>query len=219
MKTLKRFLLYVMVLAVLLPLSYSQVAHVQFLGSQASRPESWLQSFKKIAEFTVSVPADFTQDTFFDTLFALAGAESLSEYFARQYVLSPTGELSVNVLASEPLLPGETKIALIYLLRESLSSQECLRFIADQNGQAPNIQGVFLIQDKLREVVPYNCWVIGLDDPNYLVKDSQAEPRVFRLALDKQNYWVGDFGYFNSSWGNKRNSGWRFCLLFFKNAN
>jgi len=167
--------------------------------------------FEKVAECQITVPLNFSDQTFFDTLFSLAGAEALHEYFGEYYALTDSGQFYLDFHPSQSLVPGETKTAFVYKINKKVRSGDCLRFIADQGGQLPNIQGIFLMQAQQPGCLPGDTWIIGFDEPGYLFKDYNGDARVFRLILANSKNWEGNLGYFSAAWPGRKH-----CLLFFK---
>ncbi len=141
--------------------------------------------FEKMAEFTFTVPADYSS-SFLESF----RAEFNGKIGGFDYFLS---EVNGQVFRpSEPLKPGEIKTAYIYRLKNSPGIEESLAFIASQNGQAPNAQGLALVwkeANKDREkYFPRGSWILGLDKPKNIA-GIPGNYSLARIGASTPNHW------------------------------
>jgi hypothetical protein len=93
-----------------------------------------------------------------------------------------------------------------------MASEEYLNFIASQNGQLPNVQGLAMVWQQAKEKLPKGLWVLGFDQKENLFRDSDGNHRLPGLNQDSDGDWNFNLGYFESDWDSGR------CLLFFRDC-
>jgi hypothetical protein len=157
--------------------------------------------FEKLTEFEITIPENFDFDAFRHE------NEKGFYYFEPALI----GKNFKSDIVSEA---GKKKIVEIYRLKGNKTSEECLDFIASQNGQLPNAQGLAIVWQQAKEKLPQGkgIWIFGFDQKANLFLDSVGRHRVPSLARGSDGGWHFRLGSFGVDW----NSG--HCLLFFRDC-
>ncbi len=114
--------------------------------------------------------------------------------------------------ATTQLKPGQKLKVGVFQIKETVTSEDCMRFLKSQKAILTGAQGASLVYEQKREELPKGKWHVSFDEKETLWQDAGGFHRVPNVRA----YTDGDFcfclGYFEGDWyGNG-------CLLSFRDA-
>jgi hypothetical protein len=148
-----------------------------------------------IAEFKLTVPADYDHDTQIDQSRQKAKKEKTTYY----YNDALTSKNFAN--ATNKLEPGKTYNVEIFPILAAISSEDCLAFLRKQNAILAGGQGATLLYDLHKDLLPKGKWHISFDEKKALWKDADGilrVPFVYALADGDFQFFLG---HFDGAWG------------------
>jgi hypothetical protein len=155
--------------------------------------------FEKLMEFEITIPENFDFDAF--------RFENKKGFWYSEPAL--IGKNFKSNISSEV---GKKKIVEIYQPKRKKTSEDCLNFIAGQNGQLPNVQGLAMVWQQAKEKLPQEIWIIGFDQKENLFRDSGGRYRMPNLYQFSDGDWYFHLGYF------ERDCSADHCVLFFRDC-
>lgn len=155
-----------------------------------------------VKEFKFTVPGDYKHDTQIDT-FAEKTKKLKTTYFFNDDLTSKNFAKATNKLE-----PGKTYKVKIFPILATVTSEDCMSFLAKQDAIIVGGQGVTLLQDQKADEFPVGKWTVSFDEKDALLINSgyRRVPYVYRLS---DGGWEFRLGCFGDDWGDGH------CLLCF----
>lgn len=122
-----------------------------------------------IAEFELTVPADYNQDTQIDVFAKKIKPDKSIVEFSKDFT-------SANFLkATNRLIPGKIYVVKIFPVSTNGSSSEsCLSFLKNQRAILVGAQGLTLIYELAKSKLPKDKWIVSFDQKESLWLDSSG---------------------------------------------
>jgi len=156
-----------------------------------------------VKDFEFTVPADYVHDTQLDT-FAKKTRRLKTTYYFNDDLTSANFAKATN-----KLVPGKTYKVKIFPILATVTSDDCMNFLAKQNAVLVGGQGVTLLQDQKADAFPVGKYTVSFDQKDALWTDSGGDHGVPRVYRDSGGGWGFDLGYFEFDWSDG------YCLLCF----
>lgn len=148
-----------------------------------------------IAEFELTVPPDYNQDTQIDE-FGKKTKKLKTTYYYNDALTSKNFAKATNKLT-----PGKTYKVKIFPILSTVTSEDCMNFLRKQNAILVGGQGVTLAQDLKADEFPIGKYTVSFDEKEALWKDSAGDHRVPRVGRGSDGGWEFRLGSFGIGWG------------------
>ncbi|MCF7831512.1 MAG: hypothetical protein K9M36_01335 [Candidatus Pacebacteria bacterium] len=144
-----------------------------------------------IKDFEFTVPSDYKHDTQLDTF---AGKTKLlsTTYYFNDALTSKNFAKATNELE-----PSKKYRVRIFPILATVTSEDCMRFLAKQHAILVGGQGLTLLQANKPDEFPVGKYTVSFDEKDSLWKDSDGYrrvPLVFRCSDGGCWFLLGDFG-------------------------
>lgn len=149
-----------------------------------------------VKEFAFTIPADYNHDSQLDT-FAEKTKKLPSTYYFNDNLTSANFAKATNKLE-----PGKTYKVKIFPILATVTSEDCMNFLAKQNAILVGGQGVTLLQAEMPNELPVGKWTVSFDEKDALWTDGvggRGVPGVNRLKGDVFGVGLVEF---KSDWNN-----------------
>lgn len=156
-----------------------------------------------VKTFEFTVPADYVHDTQLDT-FAKKTKKLKTTYYFNDELTSKNFAKATNKLE-----PGKTYKVKIFPILETVTSEDCMSFLAKQNAILVGGQGITLLQDQKADEFPVGKYTVSFDQKDALWTDSGGDHRVPFVYRFSDGDWKFSLGYFERDWCDDH------CLLCF----
>lgn len=156
-----------------------------------------------VKEFEFTLPSDYKHDTQLD-IFAKKTKKLKTTYYFNDALTSANFAKATNKLE-----PGKTYKVKIFPILATVTSEDCMNFLAKQNAILVGGQGVTLLQDNKADEFPVGKWTVSFDEKDALWEDSNGNRRVPFVDRHADGDWRFDLGYFEGDWFDVN------CLLCF----
>ena len=111
--------------------------------------------------------------------------------------------------ATNQLVPGKTYGVKIFAIKQVVTSDDCLAFLASRNAILVGAQGISLTRQLKKDEFPVGKWTVSFDKKEALWRDGRGDRRVPDIFRDSGGGWCFSLGVFRCGWGGG------FCLLCF----
>jgi hypothetical protein len=155
--------------------------------------------FEKLAEFDIEI-------------FGILSLDKFQSKNKKKFYGFNSDIKDQNFKPNQPLTLGTRKKVFVYQAKESMASEDYLNFIASQNGQLPNAQGLAMVWQQAKDKLPKGLWILGFDQKANLFLGSGGRHRVPSLYRHSDGSWHFHLGYFEDVWDSGD------CLLFFRDC-
>ncbi len=155
--------------------------------------------FEKLAEFEIEISDGLSLDKFQDEN-------------KKKFCSFNSNIRDCNFKPSCPLTLGDRKKVFVYQVKVPMASEDYLNFIASQNGQLPNAQGLAVVWQQAKDKLPKELWILGFDQKENFFRDSDGSRRVPNLHRYSDGDWDFNLDFFEVVWS----SGC--CVLFFRDC-
>ena len=156
-----------------------------------------------VKEFAFTVPSDYKHDTQLDT-FAKKTKKLKTTYYFNDDLTSKNFAKATNTL-----VPGKTYKVKIFPILATVTSDDCMNFLAKQNAILVGGQGVTVLQDQKPDEFPVGKYTVSFDQKDALWIDSDGDHRVPGVRRHSDGDWEFDLGRFGGGWHGVN------CLLCF----
>ena len=156
-----------------------------------------------VKDFEFTVPSDYKHDTQLDT-FAKKTKKLKTTYYFNDALTSENFAKATNKLE-----PGKTYRVRIFPVLETVTSEDCMSFLAKQNAILVGGQGITLLQDQKADEFPVGKYTVSFDQKDALWTDADGHHRVPRVYRYSDGDWEFGLGYFGVDWYDVH------CLLCF----
>ncbi|MSU44731.1 hypothetical protein EXS45_00935 [Candidatus Nomurabacteria bacterium] len=156
-----------------------------------------------VKTFEFTVPADYVHDTQLDT-FAKKTKKLKTTYYFNDELNSKNFAKATNKLE-----PGKTYKVKIFPILGTVTSEDCMSFLAKQNAIRVGGQGITLLQDQKADEFPVSKYTVSFDQKDALWTDSDGDhrvPYVYRYLGENWKFCLAYLG---------RDLHGDFCLLCF----
>lgn len=155
--------------------------------------------FEKLAEFEIKLSEHFSLDKF--------QGENKKKFYGFNSDI-----IDCNFKPSYPLMPGNRQKVLVYRAKKSMTSEDCLNFIASQNGKLPNAQGLAIAWQQASDKLPEGVWILSFDKKENLLQFPEGRHKVPILRRDFGGDWLFVLGHFDGVWDSGS------CVIFFRDC-
>ncbi len=156
-----------------------------------------------VKDFEFTVPSDYKHDTQLDT-FAKKTKKLKTTYYFNDALTSENFAKATNKLE-----PGKTYRVRIFPVLETVTSEDCMSFLAKQNAILVGGQGITLLQDQKADEFPVGKYTVSFDQKDALWQDSDGHHRVPSVYRYSDGGWGFGLGCFEGGWRDG------YCLLCF----
>jgi len=156
--------------------------------------------FQLVKTFKLTVPHDYVHETQLTTFSEKHCHEFISPH------IKITDQKFAN--ASTRLLPGKKYLVKIFQITQRVSSTYCLSFLKKQQAIFTGAQGISLVWEQKKEMLPTNKFTVSFDEKKALWLDNVGHYRVPGINLTADNRASFSSGNFGMPWDN-------ICLLCF----
>ena len=156
-----------------------------------------------VKEFEFTVPGDYKHDTQLDT-FAKKTKKLPTTYYFNDALTSANFAKATN-----KLVPGKTYKVKIFPILATVTSEDCINFLAKQNAILVGGQGVTLLQENKVDGFPVGKWTVSFDQKDSLWEDTDGYRRVPCVNRYSGGDWEFSLGDFERDWYDD------YCLLCF----
>ena len=156
-----------------------------------------------VKEFAFTVPSDYKHDTQLDT-FAKKTKKLKTTYYFNDDLTSKNFAKATNTL-----VPGKTYKVKIFPILATVTSDDCMNFLAKQNAILVGGQGVTVLQDQKPDEFPVGKYTVSFDQKDALWIDSGGRHRVPYVYRHSDGGWRFNLGDFEGDWDDG------VCLLCF----
>lgn len=160
--------------------------------------------FELLNSFELTVPQKYTHGTQLATFAAFAKNKSEKFYFYNDSITDAN-----YAKATQKLVPGKTYGVKIFGIKQRVTSEDCLAFLATQRAILVGAQGVSLTRQLKREQFPVEKWTVSFDEKDALWEDADGDHGVPLVDRDSDGDWSFDLGYFGRDWNDAH------CLVCF----
>lgn len=148
--------------------------------------------FDRLGAFDVEVPVDYNHD------------EQLKEFFWSTKGKSVKFRLDQDKLTDKNfsnvthhLVPGKTYTVKIFVIKEDVTSEECLILLRSQKAVLVGVQGLVFLWKNYSSKLPTEKNMVSLDDKHGLWEDRHDRYRVPYLSLEIDGGWMLHLGKFD----------------------
>lgn len=141
---------------------------------------------KAIAEFEVTVPADYSHGTQIEDSKKKAQKDKVILFGYDSFFTNKNFEGETT-----KLLPGETFIIKIFPITEQATSQQCLAFLKNQKSLYFGLHGLTVVFDLKKDKLPKDKWIISFSPKDELLVDASGSHVVPYLSTSVD----GDYGF------------------------
>ncbi len=159
------------------------------------------ERFEIVKEFTLTVPENYTHDT----QLALFAKDSKKKFYF--YNDAITDKNFAN--ATNKLTPGKTYTVKVIGIKATVTSEDCLTVLKQNNAILVGAQGAALAYQLKKDELPVGKWSVSFDEKDALWKDAVGNLRVPGVVRFSDGDWEFRLGYFGGDWFAA------FCLLCF----
>lgn len=156
-----------------------------------------------VKEFEFTVPSDYKHNTQLDT-FVKKTKKLKTTYYFNDALTSANFAKATNKLE-----PGKTYKVKIFPILATVTSEDCIGFLAKQNAILVGGQGVTLLQNQKADEFPVGKYTVSFDQKDALWIDSDDYHRVPDVSRDSDGDWAFGLGFFENVWNDAS------CLLCF----
>lgn len=156
-----------------------------------------------IKEFAFTIPADYNHDTQIDQ-FGEKTKPLATTYYYNDALTSANFAKATN-----KLVPGKTYTVKIFPVLATVTSDDCMNFLAKQNAVLVGGQGVTLLQAEMPNELPVGKWTVSFDEKDALWIDGDGDRRVPYVNRHSDGDFEFGLGYFEGGWYDD------YCLLCF----
>jgi hypothetical protein len=156
-----------------------------------------------IADFTITVPADYNHDTWIDEFADKTKGLETTHYYNEALI----SENFTN--ATTRLEPGKMYRVRIFPLLTTVTSEDCMKFLRQQRAIFVGTHGLMLVQDLIHNGIPIEKWPVSFDKKDALWTDQDNNLRVAFMRHYKDHGWRFSLGCYDDDLISN------FCLLCF----
>lgn len=156
-----------------------------------------------IKDFEFTVPSDYKHDTQLDTFAGKTKPLSTTYYFNDALTSKNFAK------ATNELEPGKKYRVRIFPILATVTSEDCMNFLAKQHAILVGGQGLTLLQSNKSDEFPMGKYTVSFDERDSLWKDSGGYHRVPLVYRYSGGVWKFDLGNFEVDWVGV------YCLLCF----
>ena len=160
--------------------------------------------FELVNSFELTVPKGYTHGTQLATFAEYAKDKSQKFYYYNEAITDEN-----YAKATQQLVPGKTYGVKIFGIKKSVSSEDCLAFLASQNAILVGAQGISLTRQLKKDEFPIGKWTVSFDEKESLWRVGNGNHRVPYIDRHSDGDWHFDLGYFEHAWDGVN------CLLCF----
>ncbi len=117
----------------------------------------------------------------------------------RQYEDELTDKNFFNV--TNQLIPGKTYVVKIFVIKDDVSSEECLTLLLSQKAALVGAQGLVLLWKLYRNKLPDDKNILSFDVKQGLWKDVFSRHRLPYLSMEIDGGWMLHLANFEDNWG------------------
>lgn len=148
--------------------------------------------FGLLTSFEITVPKDYDHNTQLATFASYAKKERF--YYYNEAITDKN-----FAKATQKLVPGKTYSVKIFGIKQRVSSEDCLMFLATQKAILVGAQGVSLVRQLKKDKFPVSRYTVSFDEKDALFVGGRH--RVPSVSRDSGGGWEFDLGCFESDWG------------------
>ncbi|MDB5188534.1 MAG: hypothetical protein JWM92_132 [Candidatus Nomurabacteria bacterium] len=148
-----------------------------------------------IAEFDLTVPADYNHDKQVDQ-FAKKVRKEKTTYHYNDALSSKNFANATNKLEA-----GKTYTVKIFPIMSAISSEACLAFLRKQNAILAGAHGMTLVYNLHKDQLPKGKWSISFDEKEALWKDADGDLRVPYVFARADGDFEFNLDFFAGDWG------------------
>lgn len=160
--------------------------------------------FELLSTFELTVPQNYTHGTQLATFAEFAKNKAEKFYNYNQAITDKN-----YAGATHQLVPGKTYGVKIFGIKQQVTSEDCMNFLASQRAILVGAQGISLVRQLKKNEFPVGKWTASFDEKDALWEDADGYLRVPGVGRDSGGVWCFLLGGF----GIDRNDG--HCLLCF----
>lgn len=160
--------------------------------------------FELLNTFELTVPQKYTHGTQLATFAEFAQDKSEKFYDYNKAITDAN-----YAKATQQLVPGKTYGVKIFGIKQRVTSEDCMAFLASQHAILVGAQGLSLTRQLKKNEFPVGKWTASFDEKDALWTDACGNhwvPFVYRYSGGD---WVFDLGSFECDWSDAD------CLLCF----
>ncbi len=145
--------------------------------------------FNQIDEFEVVVPKDYDHTTRLTTFEEAQGKEFS---FYHEAITDPN-----FTKVTTKLIPGRKFMVKVFQIKKTVSSEDCLAFLKNQQAVLVGAQGATLAYEQGKDKLPIGRWSISFDEKNALpfVDGCHRVPCVHRVSGGDSKFFLDRFDY------------------------
>lgn len=147
-----------------------------------------------VAEFKLTVPADYKHDTCIDSFAKRVKKEKTTYYYNNDFNSQNFAKASVK------LEPGKTYNVKIIPILETVTSEDCMKVLRSHNAILVGGQGATLVYDLAKDQLPKGKWTVSFYEKDSLWKDASGDHRVPSVFARSDGDFEFDLGFFEGEW-------------------
>ncbi len=145
---------------------------------------------------TLTIPSNYNHNTFVDE-FAKKTRDLESTNYYNNNITSENFAKVTN-----KLIPGKKyQIKMFPILKNGVTSEECLAFLEQQGAILVGAQGLFLLQQEKPNLFPKDKWTLSFDEKDALWEDADGDHRVPCVCWYSDGDWRFYLSYFGGGRG------------------
>lgn len=103
--------------------------------------------------------------------------------------------------ATHQLVPGKTYMVKIFSIRQEITPEDCMNFLALQRAIPVGVQGLSLARQLKREKFPIGKWTVSFNEKDAIWEDADGNRGVPRVGTVSDGVWrANPGGCFGSGW-------------------
>jgi hypothetical protein len=151
--------------------------------------------FRLLNKFMLRVPKGYKHATQLTTFAEHANGKIDRFFFCSSIVTDANYDR-----ATQQLVPGKSYGVKIFLIKQRVTSEDCLAFLDSQRAILVGAQGLSLARQLRKKEFPAGEWTVSFDKKEALWQDASGDRRVPFVSQLPEGNWEFDHGSFEEGW-------------------